>query len=104
MNEQNRYNQQHGVPYVYQYYKKSRLAAALLAFTVGFLGVHNFYLGYTSKAVIQLVITIVGIFTIIGSFLLPVFAVVIWSFIEGVQIISHSERYIYDGNGIELIE
>lgn len=104
MNGQNGGNQPQGIPYAYQYYKKSRLAAALLAFTLGFLGVHNFYLGYTSKATIQLVITIVGIATIVVSAFLPFIAVVIWSFVEGVQIISHSAKYIYDANGIDLID
>lgn len=40
---------------------KSKMAAGLLGIFLGSFGVHNFYLGYTTKAVIQLVCTIVGI-------------------------------------------
>ena len=37
---------------------KSKLAAVLLAFFLGSLGIHNFYLGYTSKALWQLLLGI----------------------------------------------
>ena len=40
---------------------KSKLVAGLLGIFLGSFGVHNFYLGYTGKAVTQLVLTIVGI-------------------------------------------
>ena len=39
---------------------KSKIAAGLLGIFLGSYGVHNFYLGYIKKAVIQLVGTIVG--------------------------------------------
>ena len=46
---------------------KSKIVAGLLGIFLGAFGVHNFYLGYTSKAVLQLVLTIVGlIFSCIG--------------------------------------
>ncbi len=38
--------------------QKSKLAGGLLGIFLGSLGVHNFYLGYTTKAVIQLVLTV----------------------------------------------
>jgi TM2 domain-containing membrane protein YozV len=38
---------------------KDRVAYVLLAVFLGHLGIHNFFAGYTSRAVIQLVITIV---------------------------------------------
>ena len=38
--------------------QKSKLAAGLMGILIGSLGIHNFYLGYTTKAVIQLVLTI----------------------------------------------
>lgn len=38
---------------------KSKLVAGLLAIFLGTFGVHNFYLGYTGKAVTQLVLSIV---------------------------------------------
>lgn len=40
---------------------KSRMAAGLLGIFLGAWGVHNFYLGYTGKAVAQLVLSIFGI-------------------------------------------
>lgn len=33
---------------------KSQLAALLICFFVGFLGIHRFYLGYTAVGIIQL--------------------------------------------------
>lgn len=66
---------------------KSKMVAGLLAIFLGTFGVHNFYLGYTTKAIIQLVVTIVGIVLsclIVGAFV--VFGVWIWAIIEGVMI------------------
>jgi len=70
---------------------KSKIAAGLLAIFLGTLGVHNFYLGYTSKAVIQLVLSIVGIVLsciVIGIFI--VFGVWIWTLVEGIMILTGS--------------
>ena len=39
---------------------QSKLAAGLLGIFLGGLGVHNFYLGNTGKAVAQLLLTLVG--------------------------------------------
>ena len=39
---------------------KSKMAAGLLGIFLGSLGIHNFYLGYTGKAVAQLLITILS--------------------------------------------
>ncbi|WP_242964906.1 TM2 domain-containing protein [Scatolibacter rhodanostii] len=100
-NAQNNAPIPNGYPY-YQYHKKSKLAAALLAFTVGVFGVHNFYLGFSNKAVIQLVLALVGLMSNIFTLFIPTLVVLVWSFIEGVQIISNNEQYRYDANGIEL--
>ncbi len=59
---------------------KSKVAAGLLGIFLGCFGVHNFYLGYTGKAIAQLVITLVSCFV-----LSPVSS--IWGFIEGVLIL-----------------
>lgn len=51
---------------------KSKLVAGLLAIFLGTFGVHNFYLGYTGKAVTQLVLSIVGILlccVVVGVFI-----------------------------------
>lgn len=75
---------------------KQRIVAGLLAFFVGGLGIHNFYLGYTDRAVIQLLLSTVGWLIGIG----PIIAGV-WAFIEGVQILTGEIRY--DGKGQPLI-
>ena len=56
---------------------KSKIAAGLLGIFLGCFGVHNFYLGYTGKAVAQLLITVLscGILS---------FASAIWGLIEGI--------------------
>lgn len=41
----------------YGYAQKSKIVAGLLGLFLGTLGVHNFYLGYTGKAVAQLLLT-----------------------------------------------
>lgn len=67
---------------------KSKLCAGLLGIFLGCFGVHNFYLGYTSKAVIQLVVTIVGIVlscVVVGAF--AVLAMEIWGLVEGIMIL-----------------
>ena len=38
--------------------QKSKIAAGIMGILIGSLGIHNFYLGYTTKAVIQLVLTV----------------------------------------------
>ena len=72
---------------------------------LGIFGVHNFYLGYTSKAVLQLVLSIIGIILsiiIIGVFMFV--AVEIWGFIEGIMILASStgSRWHLDASGNEL--
>ena len=75
--------------------QKSKLAAGLLGIFLGSLGIHNIYLGYTVKAVIQLVITIVtcGFGAIVSS---------IWGLIEGILILTG--RIAVDGKGVPLKE
>lgn len=82
---------------------KSMVVAVLLAVFLGTLGIHNFYLGYTQKAVIQLVLTIVGWATswlFVG--LLAVFAVAVWVIVDIVQIVSRQGQYAADANGVPL--
>ena len=81
------------------YAQKSRLAAGLLAIILGTLGIHNFYLGFTTRGVIQLLVaTIGGIFTC-G---LATIAIAIWGFVEGVLLLSASPSRMYDGHGVIL--
>ena len=62
---------------------KSKLVAGLLGIFLGTFGVHNFYLGYTGKAITQLVLTIVGYIlccVVVGVFL--VIGIWIWSLVQ----------------------
>lgn len=56
---------------------KSRVAYVLLGLFLGGLGIHNFYAGYTGKAVAQLLITL-----FLGCLVIPLIAVWIWVIIE----------------------
>lgn len=42
---------------------KNKLAAALLCFFLGGIGLHRFYLGYTGSGVMMIVLNLLGIFT-----------------------------------------
>ncbi len=68
---------------------KSKLVAGLLGIFLGAWGIHNFYLGNTSRGVIQIVVTIVTCG--IGG---------LWGFIEGIMIIAGSIKT--DANGVPL--
>ena len=82
---------------------KSKLAAGLLGIFLGGFGVHNFYLGYTSKAVTQLVLTIVGyVLCCIGIGILLVLGVGIWGFVEGIMILTG--KIDTDANGKPLTD
>lgn len=80
------------VPY---YEPKSKIAAGVLGILLGGLGVHNFYLGYTGKAVAQLLITVLtcGFGGVISG---------VWGLIEGIMILTGS--IAVDGRGVPLKE
>ena len=81
--------------------RKSKIAAGLLGIFLGGLGVHNFYLGYTGKAVAQLILTLVG--SIFGCFVFPLIAAAaagIWGLVEGIMILAVS--IVVDGHNIPL--
>lgn len=68
--------------------QKSKMAAGLLGIFLGGLGVHNFYLGYTGKAIAQIVLSLCfGV----GA---------IWGLIEGIMILTGSINK--DAKGIPL--
>lgn len=72
---------------------KQWIVAVLLAFFLGTLGIHNFYLGYTTKGVIQLVLTI----TVIGIFVSGP-----WALIDFIMLIMRSGSYATDAQGQPL--
>lgn len=86
-------NTVNGVQMVYPHMQKSRLVVLLFAILLGVFGAHNFYLGFTGKAVAQLLITLLtlGILAFIPA---------IWALIEG--IIIFGDKNAVDANGIPL--
>lgn len=58
---------------------KSKIAAGLLGIFLGGLGIHRFYLGYTTLGIVQIVVTLItcGVGTL-------------WGFIEGILILTGS--------------
>lgn len=72
---------------------KQWIVAVLLAFFLGTLGIHNFYLGYTTKGIIQLVLTI----TVIGIFVSGP-----WALIDFILLIMRSGSYATDAQGQPL--
>ena len=72
---------------------KQWIVALLLAFFLGALGIHNFYLGYTTKGIIQLVLTI----TVIGIFVSGP-----WALIDFIMLLMRSGSYATDAQGQPL--
>ena len=68
--------------------QKSKMTAGLLGIFLGGLGIHNFYLGYTGKAIAQIVLSLCfGL----GA---------IWGLVEGIMILCGSIKT--DAQGIPL--
>jgi len=78
-----------GVPGV-----KSKLLAGLLGIFLGCFGVHNFYLGYTNKAIIQLILGVLGAPTL-G---ITALASGIWGIVEAIYILTGKIDQDADGN------
>ena len=79
------------------YPQKSRLAAGLLAVTFGMFGVHNFYLGNTSRGLMQLLLTVVGSVITCG---MSALAMEIWGILDGIKLLDG--RINIDANGVFL--
>ena len=69
--------------------QKSKLIAGLLGIFLGGLGIHNFYLGYTGKAIAQIAL----------SFCFGIGA--IWGLIEGIMILCGSIKTDAKGNPLK---
>lgn len=76
---------------------KSRLAAGLLGIFLGGFGVHNFYLGYTKKALAQLLISLL-------TFGICAFPMAVWGLIEGIFYLIKKDGYTTDAAGIPLTD
>lgn len=79
------------------YGSRSKIAAGLLGIFLGVFGVHNFYLGYTNKAIPQLLLGTVGTIVLCGMG--PVISS-IWGFAEGIMILTGSIDKDADGNAL----
>ena len=71
--------------------QKSKMAYLLLGIFVGWLGVHNFYIGHTSRGLAQLLISVftLGILAFIPA---------IWAIIECIMLFT--SQYPMDANGV----
>ncbi|MFT3661856.1 MAG: NINE protein [Gordonia sp. (in: high G+C Gram-positive bacteria)] len=77
--------------------QKSKIVAGILGILLGAFGVHNFYLGYTGKAIAQLLISLLsfGVFSFVSA---------IWGLIEGILILvsKPGTSWHWDAAGFEL--
>ena len=69
--------------------QKSKLVAVLLAFFLGSIGIHDFYLGYNKNGIIKIVLTVC---TGVGGG--------IWALIDFIRLLTGSLNA--DANGVEL--
>ena len=77
---------------------KSKMAAGLLGIFLGSLGIHNFYLGYTTKAIVQLLVTLLGGAITCG---IASVAVYVWGLVEGIMILTGSINTDANGNPLK---
>ena len=83
---------------------KSKVTAGLLGIFLGAFGVHNFYLGYTAKAIIQVCVSGVAILLSCCTAGLSVFILAgigIWGLVEGIMILTGAISK--DGKGNPLV-
>jgi len=78
-------------------YPKQKIVAALLAFFLGGLGVHKFYLGKNTLGIVMLVTSLVLGFLTCG---VAALAVSIWAFVDFILILCDKET---DANGYPLV-
>lgn len=75
------------------YIQKSRTAAGVLAILLGAYGIHSFYLGNTSRGLMQLLISLLGCG--VGAIIM-----LVWGILDGVKILDG--RINTDANGVFL--
>ena len=75
--------------------RKSKIAAGLLGIFLGSLGIHNFYLGFNKRGLLQLLLSVCTC----GIGALPM---QIWGLIEGIFYIIGKDGYTADANGVPL--
>lgn len=75
---------------------KSKLVAGLLGIFLGSLGIHDFYLGNTNKAIIHILLATVGALVFIG----PVISG-IWGLVDGIFILTGKISVDANGNALQ---
>lgn len=72
--------------------EKNKLVAGILAILLGSLGIHKFYLGYTTAGIIMLVVTVVG------SLLFGLGPLAMWvvGVIEGILYLTKTDQDFYN--------
>ncbi len=66
---------------------KSQITAALLCFFLGFIGIHDFYLGHKWSGIGKIILLAVGIFTLI-----PLFALSAWVLVDLILILLGNKK------------
>ncbi|MDT2732739.1 TM2 domain-containing protein [Streptococcus parauberis] len=80
---------------------KSKVVAGVLALLLGSLGIHWFYLGFTSRAVIRLIIWLIVFWTGFGFVIMA-----IWALLDGILLLTAKEgsKWHKDSSGLELMD
>lgn len=81
--------------------QKNRILAVFAAFLFGSFGLHNFYLGYNKRGLIQLSLMLFGCMTfwlLIGF--VPIMIVSVWAFVDFIMLILGTPPYDRDANGM----
>ena len=91
------YTPQAGIEPPEGYVQKNRIVAGCLAIFVGVYGLHNFYLGNTSKGLMQLLVATLGAALTCG---ISTIVIYIWGILDGVKLLDG--RINIDANGVFL--
>ncbi len=78
--------------------QKSKLAAGLLGIFLGGLGIHNFYLGFQKRALVQLLVSLIGGVITCG---VATIAMEIWGLVEGIMILAGDNKTDANGNPLK---
>ena len=76
---------------------KKKLVAVILGWSLGYLGIHNFYLGNQNKAIAQLLICLIGNL----FFGLGIVVSGVWAIVDTVKLLTESNNI--DGNGFKIM-
>lgn len=91
------YQPQAGIDPPPGYIQKSRTAAGILAILLGSMGIHSFYLGNTSRGLMQLLISVLGSVITCG---ISAIVIMIWGVLDGIKLLDG--RINVDANGVFL--